>query len=157
MQHVQLASFNGKEFSLSKNFQKKLIITLSSLVMPFYAFITAKQRGFATEGLSEVDQDICDAAIGIFHSVLVSLSDGTITAQLLQKLTNKIDQVNKIIEAITQTPSREEEIAATKEILAKKEHEYFMFTKYREELQYLCHHLEDLKIEGTFFFSHTKC
>ena len=95
-----------------------------------------------------MDQNICGTAIGIFQSVLDSLSDGSITPYTLLKLTAKIDQVNKITEAITHTPSRDEDIAATKGILAKRKHEYDMFTKYREELRHLCHHLDDINIEG---------
>ena len=97
--------------------------------------------------MSVKDCDICGAAIGVFQSLIDSLYDGNTTPTMLMKLDAKLEQVNKIIEAIDYTPSGEKP-QSPKDILLKRKNEYAVFRKYRQQLQYLCHHIRDLNVEG---------
>ena len=115
----------------------------------FACCVTAKQQAFATEGLSGKDHNICGAAIGIFRSLLDSLHNRSVTPKQLKTLINKIDQVNKIIEAIDDTSTEGRDLALSpKNIFSKRKHEYSEFQKYCEQLQHLYLQIVDLNVEG---------
>ena len=98
--------------------------------------------------MSDKGHDICCTAIGIFQSLLHSLSDGTTTPRTVEKLTGSWKQVDKIIEAIDYTSSANVEKPQYLHVLSKRNHEYEKFRKYSKQLQHICHHIDDLNIEG---------
>ncbi len=99
--------------------------------------------------MSEKGLDICDTAIGVCQSLLHSLYDGTITPSMVEKLTGRWKQVDKIIEAIDYISSANgEKPQSPKEVLSKRNHEYKEFRKYLKQLQHICDHFDDLNIEG---------
>ena len=69
---------------------------------------------------------------------------------MLNKLSAKRDQVNKILGAITQSSSKEKDLANMKDVLSKRAREYAFFTEYCKRLQFFCLHLNDLFVEGTY-------
>ena len=95
--------------------------------------------------MSEKDQNICGAAIAVFRSVFDSLYDSSITPRMLKKLNSKLEQVKKIIEAISYI---DEGVANAMNVLLKRKQEYETFNEYREKLKHLCLHINDLNIEG---------
>ena len=103
--------------------------------------------------LTEQDQRICNATVTMFQTVLSSLNDGSITAEVLRKLNSKRDQVTKLIEAgITTSGQTKDEIT---EHLSKRLKEYNYFLIYRNQLNDFCQNLDGLQIQGictcTFF------
>ena len=109
------------------------------------------------KGLSELDQDICYAAINIFKGVCCSVLDGTVTSDLLKKLKEKKEQVQKLCEAITVESQGESEkplspdhftYEAIKIALDERLEEYNYFLEYHKKLKHICNHLDGLSIEG---------
>ena len=117
-----------------------------------------RHRATATrKGLSELDQDICYAAINIFKGVCWSVLDGTVTSDLLKKLKEKKEQVQKLCEAITVESHKESEkplspdhftYEAIKIALDERLKEYIYFLEYHQKLKHICHHLDGLSIQG---------
>ena len=103
-------------------------------------FSVKKQR------LTVQDQRICSATVAMFQTVLSSLNDGSITAEVLRKLNNKRDQVAKLIEAgIMSSGQTKDEIS---EHLSKRLKEYNYFYIYQNQLNHFCHSLDGLQILG---------
>ena len=112
-----------------------------------------QQQTFAATGLSDKDKNICGAAITIFRSVLFSLYDGSITVSMLKKFHSKQVRVNNIVIAISKTLLKEKDMPDTKTVLTKRLREYDNFMEYQKQMQHLCHHFNDLNIEGNVFMA----
>ena len=117
-----------------------------------------KQKSLAKEGLTKDDQQICDTACIIFTGVCSSVIDGSVTANVLKKLKNKQDEVQKLCEAIslqTKQPTDNPEALnfsyeSISESLNIRLREYSAFMEYQEKLSTLVQHLSDLNIPGKF-------
>ncbi len=72
---------------------------------------------------------------------------------MVKKLKGRWELVDKIIEAIDYTSSANGgKDQNPKEVLLKRDHEYKEFRKYHKQLQHLCDHIHDLKIEGYIIY-----
>ena len=117
-----------------------------------------KQKSLAKEGLTKDDQRICDTASIIFTGVCSSVLDGSVTANVLKKLKNKQNEVQKLCEAITsQTKQGTDNPEAfnfsyesISESLNIRLSEYSAFIEHQEKLSTFVQHLADLNIPGKF-------
>ena len=106
------------------------------------------------------DQEICYTAMTIFTGVCLSILDGSVTPELLKKLSSKQEEVQKLCEAIT---SQNKQLAGNPETsipipsfsyenisesLNTRLCEYKAFIERQEKLSTLVQHLTDLNIPG---------
>ena len=135
---VYIASFVGMTaYTLAHHFNQNF---LSESLHAIYLFSVMRQ------GLTEQDKRICGATIAMFQTVLSSLKDGSITAEELRKLDSRREQVIKLIEAgITSLGETKFEVI---QHLSKRLEEYRYFSRYRDQLIYLCQNLDELQIQG---------
>ena len=122
--------------------------------------LTERQQSFSREGLTMGDQEICYAAMTIFTSVCLSIQDGSVTAEVLKKLSSKQEEVQKLCEAITSQEKQPGDNLETSipipsfsfenisESLNTRLREYKAFIEHQKELSTLVQHLSDLNIPG---------
>ena len=121
-------------------------------------YILVKQKSLAKEGLTKDDQKICDTASIIFTGVCLSVLDGSVPVNVLKKLKNKQDEVQRLCEAITsqtkQPTGNQEQLNFSYESISESLNirlsEYSAFIEHQEKLSTLVQHLADLNIPGKF-------
>ena len=113
-----------------------------------------RQKLFSKEGLSA-----CHYAINIVGKVCTSVMDGSVTGQVLDKLSKKATEVKKLCEVITTHRAfktvPEKPIFLPKftsaqfnESLSKRLAEINAFREKKELLPILCQHLQEVEING---------
>ena len=110
-----------------------------------------RQRLFSKEGLSA-----CHYAINIVGKVCTSVVDGSVTGQVLDKLSKKATEVKKLCEVITTHSATKTVLnksikftsAQFNESLSKRLAEINAFREKKELLPILCQHLQGVEING---------
>ena len=142
--------------------QISIPIQVSTTLFSFFLLYFEKQRHSSRKGLSETDQHICYAAINSFKGVCSSVLDGTVTSDLLKKLKEKKEQVQKLCEAITfesheesGTPLSPDHFTyeAINTALDERLKEYNYFLEYHQKLKHICNHLDGLSIQGNYVYT----